>query len=120
MTYKKEIIMNKQLSFDEATKFVANEKDYARWNKQMKSIYDVLADGNWHSREELEKASGAKQPTARVSELRKQGYIIDCQRVSDIGATVYKILSYVGYDTTKTKHCYCCRYNENFKETYTG
>lgn len=112
--------MNRQMSFEEATNFVANNNDKIRWGKQMKAIYDVLSDGDWHTRDELEVASNAKQPTARVSELRKKGYIIDCQRVSDEGATVYKIISYVGYDTTNTKHCYCCRYNKNFEESYTG
>lgn len=112
--------MHIQMQLDFDRKFKANEKDYTRWNSQMRAIYDVLSDGNWHTREELEAASNAKQPTARVSELRKRGYIIDCQRVSDEGATVYKITSYVGYDTTKQKHCSCCRYNKDYIESYTG
>ena len=111
--------MNRQLSFEE-TQFVVNQKDYTRWNKQMRAIYDVLKDGHWHSRDELEQASSAKQPTVRISELRKKGYIIDCIRISDEGATLYKIVANVGYDTTKQKHCYCCRFNDDYVENYTG
>tara|TARA_R100001086_G_scaffold119382_1_gene61350 strand:- start:7479 stop:7835 length:357 start_codon:yes stop_codon:yes gene_type:complete len=109
-----------QMDLDNATPFVVNENDYIRWNKQMKAIYQVLQDGNWHTREELQIAASAKEPASRVSELRKKGFIIDCQRITDTGATVYKIEKYVGYDTTKQKHCYCCRFNDDYVENYTG
>ena len=109
-----------QMNLEKLNPFKANEKDYNRWNGQLKAIYDLLSDGEWHTREELESVSKAKQPTARISELRKRGYVIDCVRQGEDGSTMYKITDYLGYDTTKEKHCRCCRYNYDFVESYTG
>lgn len=100
--------------------FKANENDYKRWNGQAKAIFDVLSDGGWHTRDELVYASRAKQPTARISELRTDGYIIECNRAGQDGSTMYQIKAYVGYDTTEKKHCSCCRYNNHHVESYTG
>ena len=40
-----------QMNLEKLNPFKANEKDYNRWNGQMKAIYDLLSDGEWHTRE---------------------------------------------------------------------
>jgi len=101
-------------------KFYVKKQDKKRWSEQLSEIYLVLSDREWHSREEIVARTGALEPSSRISELRKKGYKIQCNRGNEGGATLYKIMEYVGYDTTSQRHCVCCRYNSEYKEPYTG
>ena len=98
------------------TPFIAEPQDYVRWSKQVKKIFDVLKDGIVHTRQELVNISGAKNPTSRVSDLRKSGYDIQCLRVSDMGASTFQILAFVGYDTTGRHRCPTCTCKSGSKE----
>ena len=62
----------------------------------------------WHSRDEIVRKTDIKGFTARISDLRKAGYFIECSRVSDAGETTYRIAAYVGYDTTGKHTCPTC------------
>lgn len=44
------------------------------------NIYMLLSDGQWHSNREVQEEGGFCY-TARISELRKDGYIISCRHV---------------------------------------
>ena len=61
-----------------------------------------------HSREEIVARTGVKGFTARISDIRKAGYVVECNRASDAGATTYRILEFVGYDTTGKHTCPTC------------
>jgi len=100
--------MTNQHSLFDQRPFVPEPEDYARWSGQKRAIFDLLKDLQWHTRQELVTTSGAKNPTSRVSDLRKLGYQIDCDRTGERGKSSFKMIGYVGYDTTKPKHCATC------------
>ena len=87
-----------------------NIKDQKRWSNHVQKIYKVLKDQNWHNRDELFEYTQSKALGARISELRKKGYIIKCVRSGTEGQTIYKLFGEVDYDTTVEKHCNCCKY----------
>lgn len=54
------------------------------------AILDVLKDRVWHSNREIMEAGGFCY-TARISELRNDGYIIEAKYVKD-GKYAYKLM----------------------------
>tara|TARA_Y100001938_G_scaffold4387_2_gene5519 strand:+ start:2499 stop:2840 length:342 start_codon:yes stop_codon:yes gene_type:complete len=92
----------------------------ARWTKHVQQIYEVLIDKQWHNKQELMDATGTGNFQARIHDLRKSGFLVECLRKNKEGLTMYRIVDYVGYDTTTPKHCNCCRYNEDYVPGYTG
>ena len=98
-----------QMSLDHA--FLPTPKDYERWKGQQKRIFNLLRDQEWHSRQRLVEVSGSANLTARISELRSQGYGIQCAQLKE-GHTTYRILEYVGTSTTNPNHCPTCRCNK--------
>tara|TARA_Y100000593_G_C4312764_1_gene339196 strand:+ start:2057 stop:2386 length:330 start_codon:yes stop_codon:yes gene_type:complete len=109
--------MIKQLSLDDLQK----KPERVRWNKHVQIIYDVLKDREYHDKQEILDATKTGNFQARIHELRKNGYLIECKKINKAGKTMYRIIEYTGKDTTSRKHCYCCRYNEDYIETkYTG
>ena len=99
--------MTQQPMFDPRP-FLPEPHDYARWSGHRRKIFEVLRDVNWHSREELAERSGSLQVASRISQLRKAGYRIECDRTGEYGDSSYKITEYAGYDTTNPKHCDTC------------
>lgn len=43
---------------------------------QCERTYEVLADGRWHSTEELREKTRATYPPARIQDLQNRGYLI--------------------------------------------
>jgi hypothetical protein len=115
-------MLNKQMqmNLDDQRSFLPEPQDIERWSKHVKLLFDVLKDKKWHTRSELVEKTNSSALTARISDLRKTGYVIECARVSEEGTTAYKILDFVGTSTTQAVHCNCCRYNDEYIESYTG
>jgi|13_taG_2_1085334.scaffolds.fasta_scaffold10835_4 hypothetical protein len=100
--------MTQQQMFFSSRPFLPEPQDYERWSGHRRKIFEVLRDVNWHSREELAERSGSLQVASRISQLRKAGYRIECDRTGEYGDSSYKITEYAGYDTTNPKHCDTC------------
>lgn len=99
--------MTQQPMFDPRP-FIPEPLDWERWKGHRVKMFNVLRDGMWHSREEIVARTGVKGFTARISDIRKAGYVVECNRASDAGATTYRILEFVGYDTTGKHTCPTC------------
>ena len=110
----------KQGSFDLLEFPSITDKEKSRWSKHVSIMHSIMQDQEWHNKQELVEATGTGNFQARVHDLRKAGFKVECVRAGEGGATLYKIESYVGYDTTTRKHCDCCRYNDEFIASYTG
>jgi len=113
---------DKQLVFS-MTEYLPNITaiDTKRWTKHVRGLYEILKDTEWHSKQELLEATNTGNFQARIHDLRQSGFVVECLRKGKTGSTIYRIKEYVGISTTKTKHCYCCRYNDDFVESnYTG
>ena len=116
-------MLNKQMQMklDDQRSFLPEPQDIDRWSNHKKLLFEILKDQEWHSRNELVARTNTSALTARISDIRKLGYVIECVRTSDQGTTAYRIVDYVGRSTTQAVHCYCCRYNEDYSPTnYTG
>ena len=97
------------------------EKEKTRWSKHVRQLYYLMQDMEWHDKQELLEGTKTGNFQARIHDLRKAGFRVECERNRDIGTTMYRIKEYVGYSTTKVKHCYCFRYNDDYIESkYTG
>lgn len=82
--------------------------DYQRWTGHVRKLFDLLADGAVHDRDDIVRHVGTRGFTGRVSDLRREGYIIVCRRANEGGATNYQLTKYVGYDTTGNHKCPTC------------
>ncbi len=91
--------------------FTITDVDLSRWRGQKRALLDILSDGKIHDRESLARASGATQMPSRISELRKDGWLIACVRygAGDKVWTAYQIDGYTGEDNTSKRHCASCR-----------
>lgn len=78
-----------------------------RWAKHTRRLFDALSDGRVHSRKEISDHVGSENLTARMSNLRQLGFVIDCTRHN--GSTFYQITDYVGESTTRGGHCPTCK-----------
>ena len=89
--------------------FLPEPQDWKRWSNHLRLFYEVLKDGKRHTREQIEDHSGSKGFTGRISDLRKRGYDVKCERASDGGATTYHIAAhYPGMDLTGKHTCPTC------------
>jgi hypothetical protein len=88
--------------------FIPEPQDWERWKGHKVKVFNVLRDGKWHSRDEIVRRTGVKGFTARISDLRKAGYVVEVNRTNDEGGTTYRILEYVGVDTTGKHTCPTC------------
>ena len=64
-------------------------------------------NGRWVAREELEKETNTKNFTARISELRAKGFIIENSRSG--GTSYYRLVGIQETSTTRGGHCPTCR-----------
>jgi Helix-turn-helix domain len=55
---------------------------------QRNVVLDLLADGRWHTSREFVELGVLRAP-ARVLELRRRGFAIECRRVDHQGGAVY-------------------------------
>ena len=99
--------------------FVVTADDLKRWKgiklaflKELTG-YPGPVGGYWAvSRTALERAAGGSiNPATRISELRKDGWIIKCTRYRKPEAeTYYQLRGYTGEDNTRhRRHCATCR-----------
>ena len=88
--------------------FTITDVDLSRWRGQKRALLDILSDGKVHDRESLARASGATQMPSRISELRKAGWLIECDRYKS-GHSYYQLTGYTGEDNTSKRHCATCR-----------
>jgi predicted transcriptional regulator len=72
--------------------------DFDRLNRQMKAVYRVMADQNWHTLDEIERATGHPQASvsARLRDLRKPkfgGFTVEKRRGGAGGTWEYRLLA---------------------------
>jgi hypothetical protein len=70
-------------------------RDNAKLNAGNRAVFEVLRDGQKHTREELEKVAG-KEATKRARELRLFGYNLDVQRIPGTMKFTYQLLGLHG------------------------
>ena len=88
------------------------EADLKRWKGHRGILLRVLADLKIHDRATLASATNSQNLTARISELRKAGWLIECEvyRRDDTVHTYYQLAGYTGDDNTQARrHCQTCR-----------
>ena len=100
--------MTQQNMFGVPRIFVPEPKDWERWSGHKRKMFEFLRDGRWHNRDAIVEYVGTKGFTGRISDLRQRGYVIECQRATEGGGTIYRILEYTGVSTTKGGHCPSC------------
>ena len=91
--------------------FTVTAEDLKRWGGQKRKLLEVLSDGRMHEHTTLVRSSGnAQNLTARISELRKSGWVITCDRPTHSETTYYQLAGFTGEDNTqKTQHCSTCQ-----------
>ncbi len=58
---------------------------------QSARVIQFLSDGYWHTVPHIQQACGTMRLNSRISELRKRGYVIECERVAgEVGAAAYR------------------------------
>lgn len=71
--------------------------DYARLNRQMRRVYDLVCDGNWYTLNEISYKTGDPEASisARLRDLRKAkfgGWTVDRRRrVAEKGLHEYRL-----------------------------
>ena len=88
--------------------FIPQPMDYDRWKGHIRALFNVLRHGGWVHHDRLCAVTKSKNITARISNLRQKGYEIECMRLTDEGATMYRITQYLGVSTTRGGHCPTC------------
>ena len=101
-------MMTQQTMFDVPSKFLPYPSDWARWSGHTAQLFECLRSGEWRDRDWLEEFTNTKNFTARISNLRQRGYVIQCERSNEAGATRYRMTGYVGVSTTRGGHCPTC------------
>jgi hypothetical protein len=86
--------------------FMPDPHDFARWRGHLKSMFGLLRDGGWHMRDELVRV-GTKNFTARISNLRERGCVIECDRLDEQGATRYRMTGVLDHSTTTPPDYHC-------------
>lgn len=61
---------------------------------QGQRILRVLRDGRWHTTAEIHRRAGYSRLNSRISELRRQGQVIDCEHLpgKGMGARAYRYI----------------------------
>jgi len=60
------------------------------YNEDCKKLYEVMKDGTWHTLVQLRKEASVDNPHKRMSDMRKQGYVIETFRRGKV--THYKLV----------------------------
>lgn len=58
----------------------ATKRDLQDFQEATTRAYELLRDGQWHSRDDIRAATGQDEGMRRVRELRQCGYIIETRR----------------------------------------
>ena len=71
--------------------------DVSQLNQGARRVYDLLFDGRWHDRDEIERAAGERGVAAaegmrRMRELRQRGFKIEKHRTSDRRVWLYRMV----------------------------
>lgn len=71
--------------------------DVSQLNQGAKRVYDLLKDGRWHDRGEIEQAAGERGVAAaegmrRMRELRQMGFEVEKHRTSDRRVWLYRMV----------------------------
>lgn len=67
------------------------ELDFARLNSLLNRVRNFMADGQWHTLKAIAEACGGSEASvsARLRDLRKEGRIVERQRIGDPKAGVF-------------------------------
>lgn len=74
---------------------IINNDDVKDFNDQVKRVYRLMSDGNWHTRDEIEIAAGgahgrAAEGIRRMRQLRTK-YVIERQRIPETREFAYRL-----------------------------
>lgn len=97
--------------------FIVNADDLKRWKGIKLAFLKELTRDRFDiwgyaavSRTTLENAAGGSiNPATRISELRKDGWLVKCFRGTPETDTWYQLTGYTGSDNTRKRHCATCR-----------
>jgi DNA-binding Lrp family transcriptional regulator len=88
--------------------------DYDKFSRQLKNVFDVMKDGQWHSISMIARSVGCSQQSAsaRLRDLRKAkfgAYNMERQRMKSISGTyVYRLVGSKGDGEPQRKACHGC------------
>jgi len=88
--------------------FRLTREDFHSFQAAQYRVLELLSDGAWHDRREIQQVAGsggypASDGTKRLRELRPRmrdrGYVISCRRVGPGRDTEYRLMTQVEYET---------------------
>jgi len=89
--------MMMQMNFEDSIKALGGQgilipSDLQSLNAATLRIYEMMRDGRWYRREEIEQAAGQREGMRRMRELRKY-FTIERDRVKSAREFVYRLRS---------------------------
>ncbi len=88
--------------------FTLTDADLAVHSGHKRKLLEAMRSGGWVSHEELVSATGTRNFTARITNLRDDHYIIVCRREPDNGGTWYQLQGRSDAPTTQRRKCPNC------------
>ena len=88
--------------------FRLTRADFHSFQAAQYRVLELLSDGEWHDRREIQVTAGsdgypASDGTKRLRELRprmlERGYVISCRRIGPGRATEYRLMTQIEYET---------------------
>lgn len=62
-----------------------SDDDFNDLTAATQRVYDLMKDGQWHSRDAIEKAAGQREGLRRMRELRQKGMEVETVRLDKPG-----------------------------------